>query len=128
MIRVENGSFSIEDVGSRNGTYVNRQKIEAPVRLGHNDMIQFGDAVAKFDCPEAAPAPAPAPAAAAPAPAPAAPAPAPAAPAPAPAAPPPAPAGGFDPGGGTMAATIVGEVDIEDDYGAGCESGEDETA
>ncbi|MCA9141548.1 MAG: SpoIIE family protein phosphatase [Planctomycetales bacterium] len=55
----ENGSFFIEDTGSRNGTFVNKQQITTRVKLNHNDMIQFGDAVSKFEQPEAAVASAP---------------------------------------------------------------------
>ena len=51
----EGDDFVMEDVGSRNGTYVNQKRIEARVRLNHNDAIQFGDAHARFDDPRAAP-------------------------------------------------------------------------
>jgi serine phosphatase RsbU (regulator of sigma subunit) len=69
-IHGENGAFFLEDTGSRNGTFVNKQQIKTRVKLNHNDMIQFGDAVSKFEQPEAAVAPAPvqAPRPAAPAP------------------------------------------------------------
>jgi len=49
MIHAKDGSFMIEDVGSRNGTYVNQERITEQVRLKHNDMVQFGDAVARFE-------------------------------------------------------------------------------
>ena len=69
-IHGEDGEFFLEDTGSRNGTFVNKQKVTTRVKLNHNDMIQFGDAVSKFEQPEAAVAPAPvqAPRPAAPAP------------------------------------------------------------
>jgi serine phosphatase RsbU (regulator of sigma subunit) len=52
IIYCENDEFSIEDVGSRNGTYVNQQRVETRVPLKHNDAIQFGDALARFDDPD----------------------------------------------------------------------------
>lgn len=97
----ENGTFFIEDTGSRNGTFVNKQQITTRVKLNHNDMVQFGDAVSKFEQPEAAPAPKPAPAPATPV----------AAPAPAPAAPVDA-AGTVD---GAMFGTISLDEDTEED-------------
>lgn len=63
----EDGQFFLEDVGSRNGTFVNKQRITARVALAHNDMIQFGDAIAKFDDPSAVPSTLPPAASAAPA-------------------------------------------------------------
>jgi serine phosphatase RsbU (regulator of sigma subunit)/pSer/pThr/pTyr-binding forkhead associated (FHA) protein len=56
IITGENGQFFLDDVGSRNGTFVNKQKVAARVKLNHNDMIQFGDAMSKFDDPSAVPA------------------------------------------------------------------------
>lgn len=53
-IHNENGEFFIEDIGSRNGTFVNKEQIKSRIKLNHNDMIQFGDAVSKFQHPEAA--------------------------------------------------------------------------
>lgn len=55
----EKGDFFIEDTGSRNGTFVNKQQITTRIKLNHNDMVQFGDAVSKFEQPEAVRAPAP---------------------------------------------------------------------
>jgi serine phosphatase RsbU (regulator of sigma subunit) len=46
-------------VGSRNGTFVNKERITEFVKLRHNDMLQFGDAVARFDDPSSVPAPVP---------------------------------------------------------------------
>ena len=40
--------FFLEDIGSRNGTAVNRQQIEGRVKLVDNDEIQFGGARACF--------------------------------------------------------------------------------
>ena len=50
-IHAAGGAFAIEDVGSRNGTYVNQQRIEGRVSLKHNDAVQFGDARARFHNP-----------------------------------------------------------------------------
>lgn len=87
------GVITVRDLGSRNGTLVNGQKIGGVVALKEGDLVQVGPltfAVNIEGAPAAAPAPAKAPAAPAAAQAPAA-APAPAKPA-APAAPAPAPA------------------------------------
>lgn len=50
-IHSEGGVFAVEDVGSRNGTYVNQQRIQGRVTLKHNDALRFGDAHARFDDP-----------------------------------------------------------------------------
>ena len=51
MIHGEAGEFVLEDVGSRNGTFANQQRIEGRVKLNHNDAIRFGDAHARFHDP-----------------------------------------------------------------------------
>ncbi len=51
MIIVEGGEFALEDTGSRNGTFMNQQRIEARVKLNHDDEIQFGDTHARFHDP-----------------------------------------------------------------------------
>lgn len=61
-LECRNGEYFLRDVGSRNGTFVNKERITDAVKLRHNDMLQFGDAVARFDDPSSAPAPPPAPA------------------------------------------------------------------
>jgi len=38
----EQGSFMIEDMGSLNGTYVNRQLLKEPVLLKNGDEVQIG--------------------------------------------------------------------------------------
>jgi pSer/pThr/pTyr-binding forkhead associated (FHA) protein len=38
----DNGDLSIEDLGSRNGTYVNEELIKGRVHLGRGDIIQVG--------------------------------------------------------------------------------------
>jgi hypothetical protein len=40
--------FAVVDLQSRNGTFLNRQRIYAPARLGHNDVIQLGPAGPEF--------------------------------------------------------------------------------
>jgi len=35
----------VEDLGSRNGTFVNGQKIETPTKLRRGDRVQFGETV-----------------------------------------------------------------------------------
>ena len=50
----EGGDFSVEDAGSRNGTFVNQQRIGGRVTLHHNDTLRFGDAVARFHDPAVA--------------------------------------------------------------------------
>ncbi|MGP3991671.1 FHA domain-containing protein [Streptomyces sp. 3N207] len=40
--RGPDGTFTVSDVGSLNGTYVNRERIEAGVPLGNGDEVQIG--------------------------------------------------------------------------------------
>ncbi|MFE2187598.1 FHA domain-containing protein [Streptomyces sp. NPDC059455] len=40
--RGQDGSFTVSDVGSLNGTYVNREQIDAPVVLVSGDEVQIG--------------------------------------------------------------------------------------
>jgi serine phosphatase RsbU (regulator of sigma subunit) len=53
QIHGEGGTFAVEDVGSRNGTFVNQQRVEGRVKLKHGDAIRFGDACARFHDPAA---------------------------------------------------------------------------
>lgn len=41
-IVVANGRAVLEDLGSKNGTYVGKRKIDSPVQLGHGDCIMVG--------------------------------------------------------------------------------------
>ncbi len=43
------GVFMLTDQGSRNGTFVNSQRISSPVRLQPGDQIQFGPGGPKFE-------------------------------------------------------------------------------
>lgn len=47
----EGGEFAIKDIGSRNGTFVNDERIEGRVKLKHGDTIRFGNAQARFQDP-----------------------------------------------------------------------------
>jgi pSer/pThr/pTyr-binding forkhead associated (FHA) protein len=51
MIHGEGGKFTVEDIGSRNGTFVNEQRVEGRVRLKHNDALRFGSARGRFHDP-----------------------------------------------------------------------------
>jgi len=42
-------SFTVEDLGSRNGTFVNGEKISAPTALADNDVIRFGRMIFIFN-------------------------------------------------------------------------------
>lgn len=42
MIRPEGEHFTISDIGSRNGTFVNGKRLEQPQRLHHGDLIGIG--------------------------------------------------------------------------------------
>ncbi len=42
VIKSENGSFSISDLGSRNGTYVNGERLTTPRSLQHGDVVGVG--------------------------------------------------------------------------------------
>jgi sigma-B regulation protein RsbU (phosphoserine phosphatase) len=44
----QGSAWFIEDVGSRNGTFVNGQKVQQPVQLHHNDRIVMGNLVLAF--------------------------------------------------------------------------------
>ena len=42
------GQFLVEDIGSTNGTYLNRQKVSAPQPAHAGDLLQVGDTVLEF--------------------------------------------------------------------------------
>jgi len=55
----EAGQCFLEDLGSRNGTFLNQQPVKSRVKLNHNDAIHFGQTPARFeDTVNAPPAPA----------------------------------------------------------------------
>ncbi|MDQ3878341.1 MAG: FHA domain-containing protein, partial [Actinomycetota bacterium] len=41
----KDGEFMIEDLGSTNGTYLNRRKVTSPTSLGRGDQIKIGKTV-----------------------------------------------------------------------------------
>ena len=43
QVRFDNGEYFIEDLGSRNGTYVNEAKIEGRYKLEDQDRVQICD-------------------------------------------------------------------------------------
>ena len=45
VVRPAAGGFEVEDLGSRNGTFVNGRKIEGPTRLSGGDSIKIGQTV-----------------------------------------------------------------------------------
>lgn len=51
--RVEDGRVLVEDLGSSNGTFVNGQRISAPVVLNNGDMIRFDAEEYQFSAPGA---------------------------------------------------------------------------
>ncbi len=58
QITVEEDDVFLLDVGSRNGTFHNQERISNRVKLIHNDVVHFGQTPARFDHPDAAPVPA----------------------------------------------------------------------
>jgi hypothetical protein len=48
LIREERGHFTLYDRGSRSGTYVNGTRMEGPLLLAHDDVIDIGDTRLRF--------------------------------------------------------------------------------
>lgn len=48
LIREERGHFTIYDRGSKVGTYVNSRRLEGPLLLAHDDVIEMGDTRLRF--------------------------------------------------------------------------------
>lgn len=42
------GQFFVEDLGSTNGTYLNRQKVAGPMLVSAGDTLQIGSTVLEF--------------------------------------------------------------------------------
>ena len=57
-VLTEGAEFSIEDMGSGNGTFVNGKKIEARTPLKHDDRIKLGPVLLRFEVDEGARGPA----------------------------------------------------------------------
>jgi pSer/pThr/pTyr-binding forkhead associated (FHA) protein len=53
-VRVVGGDVEIEDLGSRNGTFVNGQRIDGPTRLGGGDSVKIGRTVLELEAPRSA--------------------------------------------------------------------------
>jgi adenylate cyclase len=52
LIHLQNGGeFWLVDMGSSNGTFLNKRRIRKPVRLTHGDQIMIGDTRLIFQCP-----------------------------------------------------------------------------
>src|SRR6266705_707260 len=47
-ILVAEGQATLEDLGSRNGTYLGERRIEAPTELKHGDLIRIGPVLLMF--------------------------------------------------------------------------------
>ena len=48
-IRLQDGNFVLQDLNSRNGTFVNNQRVSTAVALQPGDEIRVGDTVLRFD-------------------------------------------------------------------------------
>ncbi len=48
LIREEHGHFTLYDRGSRTGTLVNGSRVESPLLLAHDDIIEIGDTRLRF--------------------------------------------------------------------------------
>lgn len=48
IIQHDDGSYSLSDFGSTNGTYVNGHKVHGEVRLSPTDVVKIGDTVLKW--------------------------------------------------------------------------------
>jgi hypothetical protein len=48
LIREEQGHFTIYDRASKTGTYVNGRRLESPMLLDHDDVIEIGDTRLRF--------------------------------------------------------------------------------
>ena len=48
-LRYEDGAWRLADLGSRNGTYVNDRRLDAPVVLGPGDVIGLGESGPRFE-------------------------------------------------------------------------------
>ncbi|MFC1582013.1 FHA domain-containing protein [Planctomycetota bacterium] len=57
---IEGDILSLEDLGSKNGTFINGRKITEKTPFTKGDQIKLGDLAVKVELPGAAPAPAPA--------------------------------------------------------------------
>jgi pSer/pThr/pTyr-binding forkhead associated (FHA) protein len=54
VVRVVGGGVEIEDLGSRNGTFVNGRRIDAVTQLGGGDSLRLGRSVFAIELPRSA--------------------------------------------------------------------------
>ena len=47
--RKDAGDYSLVDLGSRNGSFVNNRRVSLPVPLNHEDRLVFGEAVRRAE-------------------------------------------------------------------------------
>ena len=45
FVREPDGGYTVEDLGSTNGTFVNKERITTPTRLYDQDIVNLGDAI-----------------------------------------------------------------------------------
>ena len=57
-VYAQGGDWFVEDLGARNGTTLNGQRITGAMRLGHGDVLRLGDTSLVVDAPASRPAPA----------------------------------------------------------------------
>jgi pSer/pThr/pTyr-binding forkhead associated (FHA) protein len=50
-IRLDDDAATLEDLGSKNGTYVKGRRVSAPARLADGDQIRLGSVVITFRIP-----------------------------------------------------------------------------
>ncbi len=53
VIRQIDDGLAIEDLGSKNGTFINERRIDGIVQLGEGDRVRFGNTVWRLDPPGA---------------------------------------------------------------------------
>jgi len=53
-LHVRDGGLVIEDVGSRNGTFVNDERLAAPRQIAAGDLVRIGETVWRAEAPAAA--------------------------------------------------------------------------
>jgi pSer/pThr/pTyr-binding forkhead associated (FHA) protein len=51
IIATQSGGFTLEDLASANGTFVNGQRLgpQAPVPIAHGDELKFGTLILRFE-------------------------------------------------------------------------------
>ncbi len=48
-IFARDGHFLVEDLGSTNGTYLNRQKVSGPMEISRGDLLQIGNTILELE-------------------------------------------------------------------------------